>query len=150
MKGTIISLVSKICEPSPSSTRNSTEHTLLFRRNKASFRVLLMALVVQLLLSLAGVPWRISSIFLLFRIVTLSAFLLLCRSHEKLFNLIFAATASISPALFLFLQKDALFPCIAFCTTTPVFVLLISHNLVLMIITGIVQITAYLTIIMIA
>ena len=146
MKNIIATFVSKICEPSPQATQNSVDHILLFKRNKTSFRILFITLIGQFIPSLAGLPWSVNSLFISWRIFTLMSFLLLCRSYTIWFNLTFTIAASLGPALFLFIEKGVVFPCFAFCTIIPVFVLLITNNTFLMLFTGLAQVITYFTI----
>ena len=146
MQNTIAKLVSTICEPSPHPTRNPIDHNLLFKRNKTSFKILSITFIGQFMPSLAGLPWSVNSLFISWRIFTLVSFLLLCRSYTFWFNLVFTIAASLGPALLLYLEKDIVFPCFAFCTVIPVFVLLITNNTFLMLFTGLAQVITYFTI----
>lgn len=139
------SVVSRICEPTITATSNSTEHKLLYKRNKTTFKVLLATLCFQILLSFTKIPWRINSLFICARLCYFISFLLLCRSRPRIFNLAFTLLVSASPVLYLSMDNDTLFPCLAFCTCTPVLIMMITQDTLMMILSGVAQIAIYIT-----
>ena len=134
----ILSSLIKLCEPSLQSTQSPAEHGILLKKNKLSFFILIFLVVTHPIVAIVGqMHLKIALILGLWKVLMLGVFLLLCRSYIWWFHFCLTIIVSVAPTLFLNQQKEFALTYPGFCIVMPIFILLVSNDLILTIMTGV-------------
>ena len=134
----ILSYLIKLYEPSLQSTQSPAEHGILLKKNKLSFFILTLLVVTHPIVAIVGqMHLKIALILGLWKVLMLGVFLLLCRSYIWWFHLCLTIIVSVAPTLFLNQQKEFALTYPGFCIVMPIFILLVSNDLILTIMTGV-------------
>jgi len=147
LKTSLTSVINKICQPDQRKTQDIVEYESALKKNKLFLLVFTLLILAHLIfMPIISLPADVSKIIFLCNIANLVAFLVLCRSYLTVFHIYFTIQIAMFPFISLRIAPDMAFMHFGNVIMHPALILMITNNIFLVVITGLAEIVASLTI----